>query len=216
MGGRGRPPVEQAAGMVQKNENSGCMRKNLTEKTAQKISPIRKYLKKIFKKNYLQFFFMDGIVYLWMLNTIYLWIYALELNGGDIMKKTQLQQIVEANKKCRTTTLQRYVDDLERITQERERTKGMYFWHPSDSASGRRYNENKRNIGIDIKMKGLTVHYDRNYNESCQYVYASDKLWADEADSFTLSDIKKLVVSFKEIMAKRTSVIKPSTPEQEV
>ena len=46
----------------------------------------------------------------------------------------------------------------------------------------------RRNLSLDVKLRGLTVHYSRDYTETCHYVYASDNLYCDEADSFTLAD----------------------------
>ena len=119
------------------------------------------------------------------------------------MKKKDRQKVLEANRKLKTARLLQIVSALESIRDERELTKSMYFWNPSDCAYGRRCHEKVRNIEIDIKMKDLTIHYKRNYSESCHYVYASDRLWADEAESFTLSDVKKLLAGLEEVIEKR-------------
>ena len=119
------------------------------------------------------------------------------------MKSTEIAKVVKANEKRRTQTLQDIVAELERISEERELTKSMYFWHPADRAGGRRSNEKKRNISIDLEMKELTIHYKRYYEESCKCVYASDELWADEYKSFTIADIKKILTGLKEVIDRR-------------
>ena len=121
------------------------------------------------------------------------------------MKSVEIAKVLKANEKRRTQTLQGIVAELERISEERELTKAMYFWHPSDHAGGRRLNEKKRNIRIDLEMKELTIHYKRYYEESCKYVYASDDLWADEYKTFTLTDIKKILAGLKEVIDKRAA-----------
>ncbi len=119
------------------------------------------------------------------------------------MKKDQITAIIEANKRMSTEKLKSYKDLLESIEEERELTKKMYFWHPGERASERRFHEECRNICIHVRMKSLTVHYSRDYRETCHYVYASDNLYCDEADSFTLADIKKLITGFEGILEKR-------------
>lgn len=119
------------------------------------------------------------------------------------MKKDQISAIIEANRKIHTDKLKRYVDDLIRIEEERELTKKMFFWNPGMRASERRFHEKRRNLSLDVKLRGLTVHYSRDYTETCHYVYASDNLYCDEADSFTLADIKKLTAGFEAILEKR-------------
>ena len=122
---------------------------------------------------------------------------------NDSMKKDQISAIIEANRKIHTDKLKSYVDDLIHIEEERELTKKMYFWNPGMRASERRFHEKRRNICIHVRMKDLTVHYSRDYTETCHHVYASDNLYCDEADSFTLADIKKLTAGFETILEKR-------------
>ena len=119
------------------------------------------------------------------------------------MRKSQFKAIIKANEKRRTETLQDFIKRLTKIREERELTKSMYFWHPSDHAGGRRWNEKNRNIAIDCEIKDLHVHYERDYSESCKHVYASDRLWADECSSFTCSDINKIIVGLDEIIEQR-------------
>lgn len=58
--------------------------------------------------------------------------------------------------------------------------------------------EANRKIHTD-KLKS----YVDDYTETCHYVYASDNLYCDKADSFTLADIKKLTAGFEAILEKR-------------
>lgn len=93
------------------------------------------------------------------------------------------------------------------MIDERELTKSMYFWSPSGSAGGRRWNEKKRNIEITAKLTGCTVHYERSYSESCRYVYASDCIYVyidGDARKVTVADLRKMIDEIDGILDKRT------------
>lgn len=119
------------------------------------------------------------------------------------MKKTEVEAILCANKSKRTTSLVKIIKGLQEIVDERELTRSMHFWSPSKTASGRRYNERRRNFGLHVEMKDLNVHYWRDYSESCKYVYASDRLCSDQYENFNTADAKKIIDGLKRIIKER-------------
>ena len=119
------------------------------------------------------------------------------------MRKNQINEVIEKNKRKRSEQLKEYISKMEKLIEERELTKKMYFWEPGKNSSLRKWNESRRRIRIEIKMAGLTVHYSRSYNESCRIVYASDTLFCDEYESFTVADAKKLIAAIEEILQRR-------------
>lgn len=124
------------------------------------------------------------------------------------MTKTQISALLENNKKKRTRTLKRIRSILSEIIEERNLTKKMYFWTPNGSASGRRYNETRRNISLETVLGELAVYYSRDYSESCRYVYATDYLTGEmdgETFSLTLADLKKIIAGIDGILERRES-----------
>lgn len=122
------------------------------------------------------------------------------------MKREEIKELIQKSKRLRTSRLLEAQATLREMIDERELTKSMYFWSPSGSAGGRRWNEKKRNIEITAKLTGCTVHYERSYSESCRYVYASDYLYINidgENQKVTVADLKKMIAEIDVILEKR-------------
>ncbi len=119
------------------------------------------------------------------------------------MTKKEVAHVVKLNEEAKTETLKEAIATLVEMKEERELTRVMYFWRPYERAKDRRSNEERRNIRLEIKIEGLTVLYCRSYKENCRYVHASDRLWANEYDFFTLRDIGKLIEALSEMLKKR-------------
>ena len=123
------------------------------------------------------------------------------------MQKKELDNLMNSMKHQQTRSLTSKKLQLQKIMDERELTKSMYFWNPGGSASSRRYNEKKRNISLSCKLTdSYKVDYKRDYSESCNNVYASDTLTCNDGNiSFTCGDINKIVTRIDEIIEKRTA-----------
>lgn len=118
------------------------------------------------------------------------------------MRKSEFEELAQTIKRARTTKLQAIRSDLHEIISERERTKSMYFWTPDTHASGRRWNEKKRNIRLITTIGPYQIDYKRNYQESCHHVYAQDYLYIN-GEKGTVADLKKMAAVCDEILSNR-------------
>lgn len=122
------------------------------------------------------------------------------------MTKKETNNVIDSIKRQTSKRLQTTSSQLQTVMDERRTTQNMYFWTPSNVASGRRYNEKRRNMSIDVAIsKDFIVHYSRSYSESCRYVYASDYITDSQGNKLTIRDLKKLVEGIDTILAKRNS-----------
>lgn len=124
------------------------------------------------------------------------------------MQKPDIDKLLKSMETQSATMLQGKASDMQRIIDERQTTKNMYFWHPSSVASGRRYNEQLRNIQIDVALTDdFEIQYTRQYSESCHYVYASDWITDAHGNKLTIRDLKKLIEGISKILEDDTSWI---------
>ena len=124
------------------------------------------------------------------------------------MKKKEIHQLVQRSKRLRTEKLTAAREVLSNMIDERELTKGMYFWSPGTCAGVRRSNERRRNIELTAILTGCSVGYRRDYQESCRHVYASDYIGVKidgEEMTATIADLKKMIAEIDAILEKRTT-----------
>lgn len=84
---------------------------------------------------------------------------------------------------------------IKSIISTHERYRKAYFWYPSTTSSGRRYNEKKfhsANPSVAFETAGGLIEVNFSYSESCRNVYYGlDIRLNDEKKNITV--LKKLI-----------------------
>ena len=126
---------------------------------------------------------------------------------GNTMKRNEIIEIIEANKRRRTKTIETWIRAMNSIIDDRDQSKRMWFWSENGNSASRRWKEAQLGRTTSVEMNGLTITYDRDVSMSRQNVYVNETLEGKLADGteikITVADLRKLIEGYKEIVDKR-------------
>ncbi len=126
-----------------------------------------------------------------------------------MLKKTKLE-LRNSLKYCKTSSLLRKEEVLDRWIMNHDRKKNSWFWTDNGRLSDRLWKASQYTFYEELLIGKTTICYDSRCSMSRMHVYWNDGLWikGDDSINVNFADIDFLSEAIGEILRTRRSVAK--------